>query len=59
MKKKKKYIVSQIAIGFYQFKLHLHILMQAQLHEACIISNFNFHAIICDFKQIRYNISIS
>lgn len=26
---KKKYIISQIATGFYQFKLHLHILMQA------------------------------
>lgn len=29
MKKKKKYIISQIATRFYQFKLHLHILMQA------------------------------
>lgn len=27
--KKKKNIISQIATRFYQFKLHLHILMQA------------------------------
>lgn len=49
MKKKKNILFHKLLQDFINSNC-IYIFLCKRNYEACIISSFNFHAIICDFK---------